>query len=81
MKIFKKEILDQHDIKFDENRRTWEDRLFIVEFLKYSKNYYCMDECFYNYVSVPNSLSRRYNAQFLELNFGKLQFVYKIIWR
>ena len=67
MKIFKKEILDQHDIKFDEKRRTWEDRIFIVEFLKYSKNYYCMDECFYNYVSVPNSLSRRYDAQFLEL--------------
>ena len=26
-----------------------------------------MDECFYYYVSVPNSLSRRYNAQYLEL--------------
>lgn len=24
-----------------------------------------MDECFYNYVSVPNSLSRRYNAQYV----------------
>ena len=26
-----------------------------------------MDECFYNYVSVQESLSRRYNAQYLEL--------------
>ena len=57
------EIIDKYQIHFDEKRNTWEDRIFIVEFLKYCKNYYCMDECFYNYVSVPNSLSRRYNAQ------------------
>ena len=61
------EIIDKYQIHFDEKRNTWEDRIFIVEFLKYCKNYYCMDECFYNYVSVPNSLSRRYNAQYLEL--------------
>ena len=67
MKIFKKEIIDKYNIRFDEQRRVWEDRIFIVEFLKYCQNYYCMDECFYNYVSVPNSLSRRYSAQFLEL--------------
>lgn len=67
MKIFKKEIMDEQNIRFDEKRRVWEDRIFIVEFLKYCKSYYCMDECFYNYVSVPNSLSRRYNGQFLEI--------------
>lgn len=66
-KIYRKEIIDKYQIHFDEKRNTWEDRIFIVEFLKYCKNYYCMDECFYNYVSVPNSLSRRYNAQYLEL--------------
>ena len=58
---------NEKNIRFDEQRRVWEDRIFIVEFLKYCQNYYCMDECFYNYVSVPNSLSRRYSAQFLEL--------------
>lgn len=66
-KIYRKQIIDQHQVHFDEKRNTWEDRIFIVEFLKYCENYYCMDECFYNYVSVPNSLSRRYNAQYLEL--------------
>lgn len=59
--------MDEQNIRFDEKRRVWEDRIFIVEFLKYCKSYYCMDECFYNYVSVPNSLSRRYNGQFLEI--------------
>ena len=66
-KIYKKEIIDQHQIKFDERRNTWEDRIFVVEFLRYCDNYYCMDECFYNYVSVQESLSRRYNAKYLEL--------------
>ena len=66
-KIYKKEIIDQYQIKFDERRNTWEDRIFVVEFLRYCDNYYCMDECFYNYVSVQESLSRRYNAQYLEL--------------
>lgn len=66
-KIYKKEIIDQYQIRFDEQRRTWEDRIFIVEFLKYCDNYYCMNECFYNYVSVQESLSRRYNDQYLEL--------------
>lgn len=67
MKVFKKDIIDQYNIRFDESRRVWEDRIFLVEYLKYSRNYYCMDECFYNYVSIPNSLSRRYNSKFLEL--------------
>lgn len=66
-KIYKKEIIDEYQIEFDKKRRTWEDRIFIVEFLKYSRNYYCMDQCFYNYVSVQQSLSRRYNSQYLEL--------------
>lgn len=78
MKIFKKEIIDKYNIKFDENRRTWEDRIFIVEFLKYCENYYCMDKCFYNYVSVPNSLSRRYNAQYLELILANYNLYIKL---
>lgn len=66
-KIYKKEIIDKYNVFFDENRRTWEDRLFVVNFLKYCTSFYSIDECFYNYVSVENSLSRRYDMQFFEL--------------
>ena len=38
-KIYRKEIIDKYQIHFDEKRNTWEDRIFIVEFLKYCKNY------------------------------------------
>ena len=36
-KIYRKEIIDKYQIHFDEKRNTWEDRIFIVEFLKYCK--------------------------------------------
>lgn len=75
-KIYKKEIIDKYDICFDEHRRTWEDRIFVVEYLKYCKSFYSMDQCFYNYVSVPNSLSRRYDMDFFDIilsNYKKYQ--------
>lgn len=66
-KIYKKDIITDNNIYFDENRKTWEDRVFLVKYLKYCKTYYSIDKCFYNYVSVPNSLSRRYDLQFFDI--------------
>lgn len=75
-KIYKKQIIDKYNICFDNNRRTWEDRIFVVEYLKYCSSFYSIDECFYNYVSVPNSLSRKYDMDFFNIilaNFQKYQ--------
>lgn len=75
-KIYKKEIIDHYSICFDNNRRTWEDRTFVVEYLKYCNSFYSIDKCFYNYVSVPNSLSRKYDMDFLSIilaNYQKYQ--------
>lgn len=66
-KIYKKNIISKYQILFDEKRRTWEDRIFVVEYLKYCHNFYSMNRCYYNYVSVPNSLSRRYDPQFFNI--------------
>lgn len=66
-KIFKMSIIKEHNISFDESRRTWEDRVFLVEYLKYANSYYSMDDCLYNYVDVPNSLSRRYDMHFFDI--------------
>lgn len=66
-KIYKKDILFEKNILFDETRRTWEDRVFVVEYLKYCNNFYSMNQCYYNYVSVPNSLSRRYDLNFFNI--------------
>lgn len=66
-KIFKAEILRKNNIFFDEERCTWEDRIFLVQYLKYCDSFYSLDECFYNYVSVPESLSKRYEMSFFEI--------------
>ena len=66
-KIFKMSIIKENNIIFDESRRTWEDRVFLVEYLKYANSYFSMDVCLYNYVDVPNSLSRRYDMHFFDI--------------
>lgn len=57
MKVFKKEILDNKNVRFDENRRKGEDRLFNACFLKYSQTYWSLSDYGYYYIKTPNSLS------------------------
>lgn len=66
-KVFKAEIVKQFHVHFDEDKRTWEDRTFLLRHLRHCSNYYAMDKCFYNYVSTPNSLSQRYNLDFFRI--------------
>lgn len=73
-KIFKTRILRDNEVCFNENRRTWEDRIFVVKYLKYCDTFYSMDECFYNYVSVQNSLSRRYSPDYFKIIVENYQF-------
>ena len=66
-KVFRAEIIRSQNVLFDENKRVWEDRTFLLRCLRYSKTYYAMDRCFYNYVDVPGSLSRRYSLDFFRI--------------
>ena len=45
-KCFSRSLIDDNDIRFDEQRRTWEDNVFLVECLNYCKNM----------VVIPNKL-------------------------
>lgn len=66
-KVYKTSIIKGNNVYFDETRRTWEDRVFLVKYLKHCSTYYSINAYFYNYVSTPNSLSRRYDIHFFEL--------------
>lgn len=66
-KVYKVSVLRENNVLFDETRRTWEDRPFLVHFLKYCNTFYSMDACFYNYVDVPDSLSRKFDLQFFQI--------------
>lgn len=66
-KVFRTEIIRRYGVLFDVDKRVWEDRTFLLRCLRHSKNYYAMDKCFYNYVDVPGSLSRRYSLDFFRI--------------
>ena len=76
-KVFKKEIIVNHNILFLETRRVWEDRPFVVEYLKYANNLYIIGECLYNYIFVSGSLSQRYNPQFFNIILENYTFYKK----
>ena len=63
-KAYKRSIIETNNVRFIDERRIWEDRPFLVSYLRFVDNYYSIGACLYNYVSVNNSLSRRYNMQY-----------------
>lgn len=66
-KVYRREIIKSKSVSFDEGRRTWEDRIFVATYLKYCHNYYSMNECFYNYVYAPGSLSQQYSLDLFRI--------------
>lgn len=60
-KLYKTSILKMYNIKFDESRRTWEDKPFVVTYLNYSRSFCFVNKTFYNYVNISSSLSRQFD--------------------
>lgn len=83
VKAFKTSILKEYEIRFDETRRIWEDRPFCIIYLQHCKTFFSVSECFYNYVDIPNSLSRRYHLEFFDVilkNYEMYRSVYGEIY-
>lgn len=57
-KAFKKSIIDNNEIAFDESHRKWNDKEFVIWFLKYAQTMVCIDAALYNYESVNTSETR-----------------------
>ena len=66
-KVFCRDIITTHKLRFDEGCRIWEDRPFVLSYLRHCRYLYCLDAAIYYYVSTPNSLSRRYNPDCLRI--------------
>jgi len=64
MNVYRKEILIQHNIFFDENLCRGEDLVFNIYYLHFAKNIYYLDIPFYNYRIHSNSKMRKYDAEF-----------------
>lgn len=66
-KVYRENILRKNNILFDETRRTWEDRPFIVHYLKYCESFYSLDRALYNYVQTKSSLSTKYFLEYFDI--------------
>ena len=61
-KLFRREIIERHHIRFDESLRLWEDELFTSEFLKYAGSVRTVKSHLYHYMYYPNSLMQTNNT-------------------
>lgn len=66
-KIYKKRIIDEYAIRFEESRRMWEDRLYLVHFSKHMNSMYSIPTCGYHYVIRETSLSHRFDKDILKI--------------
>ena len=61
-KLFRREIIEKHQIRFDESLRLWEDELFTSEFLRYAENVRTVNSHLYHYIYYPDSLMQTNNT-------------------
>lgn len=61
-KLFRREIIEKHHIRFDESLRLWEDELFTSEFLRYAENVRTVNRHLYHYIYYPDSLMQTNNT-------------------
>lgn len=64
MKVYRRQIIEENSIYFNEELRIWEDRPFVCHYLKYCRNFYSMDQYFYHYVFTEGSLGQRFSMDF-----------------
>lgn len=79
-KIFKKKILMEHHISFDENIDVGEDMLFVTEYLQHCASYYYINKALYSYYNNKESVMHNAytNREIGEKDFSCLESVEKL---
>lgn len=60
-KIFRRSVLATYGIRFDATRMKYEDRLFVVEFMRVAQSGIFIDDVLYRWMRQPGSLLTQYN--------------------
>ena len=56
-KLFRLSLIQEHEIRFDEDLRYGEDKMFVFSFLAHARNALTVPEIAYDYIIQPDSLS------------------------
>ena len=74
-KLFRREIIEKHHVRFDESLRLWEDELFTSEFLRYAENVRTVNSHMYHYIcheeSIMHTNDKRYEKVFLSARMNE----------
>ena len=60
VKLFRRDIIYNYDVYFDEKSAVWEDGQFIAKYLEYTNSFYCFDYIGYFYYLPPEN--KAYNG-------------------
>lgn len=79
-KLYQKKIILENSIFFEEDIFICEDLLFNIRYLKYIKDFVCVDKCIYHYIIRKNSsVNELFDKQKLESQLTAYAMVYNII--
>ena len=59
-KIFKRSVIDEHNLTFNEKLDIFEDEYFVLEYMAYIDIVVCIPDCTYNY-NFPADYGKRYD--------------------
>lgn len=65
-KVYKKDILDQYSLRFDENKKIGEDTLFNAAYIERIHSMKMVDPVLYHYRLHPQSAIHRYHPDFVD---------------
>ncbi len=81
-KFYKRNIIIDNNIKFDETLKICEDAIFVIDFLLNSNTVSSFESCNYNYMQngTENTLLRKFNKNEIEANW-KLYYSFEHLFK
>lgn len=78
-KVFKRSILSNHQILFNENITDYEDYDFVIRYLKYIDSVYCIDEPLYHYRNDLDNKDAHIRVKDIEIMMNNMNQLFQTI--
>lgn len=71
--LFKRSLLLENNIKFDENRKFAEDISFMIKAYAHSKKVYCLNNIYAHYVKWEQSVMNNISVNYLDVYYSNIE--------